>query len=73
MLDHFIRLRELGVAPNVVLDIGAYRGDWVRMFKTIFPDARVHCVEAQPAMVPDVARAAGDLTEVTYTEALLGS
>lgn len=73
MLDHFIRLRKLGVVPKVVLDIGAYRGDWVRMFKTIFPDARVHCFEAQPAMVAEVARAAGELSNVTYTEALLGS
>lgn len=34
-----------GFAPRAILDIGACRGDWTNICKTVFPDARVLMVE----------------------------
>jgi FkbM family methyltransferase len=38
--------RNLGFAPRVVYDIGAYRGDWSRSTARIFPGARFTLFEA---------------------------
>ena len=41
-------MTEMGFAPEVVLDVGAYRGDWTAMMRPIFPQARFIMFEAQP-------------------------
>ena len=41
-------LTEMGFTPEVVLDVGAYRGDWTAMMRPIFPQARFIMFEAQP-------------------------
>ena len=46
------RLRTLGFIPEDILDIGAYEGEWMRMARTVFPEAQVLMVEAQPEKEP---------------------
>ena len=40
-------LHNNGFRPTVILDIGAYEGEWTKMVSSIFPDARILMFEAQ--------------------------
>lgn len=40
-------IKKLGFKPGFVIDAGAYDGEWTKMFKRIFPSARVLMIEAQ--------------------------
>lgn len=42
-------VRSLGFDPRVIIDGGANVGRWTRMARSIFPGAKVHMVEPQPA------------------------
>lgn len=42
-------LRGLGYDPRVIIDGGANVGAWTRMAHELFPQARIHMVEPQPA------------------------
>jgi FkbM family methyltransferase len=66
-------LRDLNFTPGFCVDVGAYRGDWTQLFKSIFPGARVLMIEAQDQKreeLMDVARQYGG--DVYYENALLG-
>jgi hypothetical protein len=39
--------RDNGFSPNVVIDVGAYEGEWARMVHQIFPAAQILAVEPQ--------------------------
>lgn len=39
-------LAHLGFSPKTILDIGAYRGDWARMAKAVFPKSKIFMIEA---------------------------
>lgn len=53
---NFRMLADLGLAPEVVIDVGAYRGEWTTMMRPIFPAARFAMLEAQPECEPDLRR-----------------
>jgi len=40
-------LHRWGFNPNTAVDVGAYKGVWTIMFKSIFPDAEVLMIEPQ--------------------------
>ncbi|MCW8964857.1 MAG: hypothetical protein OQL16_13760, partial [Gammaproteobacteria bacterium] len=40
-------LKQWGFEPTHAIDVGAYHGEWTRMFKQRFPAAAVIMVEAQ--------------------------
>lgn len=77
-----------GFRPANVVDVGAFRGDWARFAKDLFPDARVLMIEPQEEwrqQLEDVCRyrpgislvpalvGATDGTEVTFSEMSTGS
>lgn len=66
------RLRENGLIPDAIVDIGANRGDWSRMVRPIFPEAAILMVEAQAALEPELALAASELDRTDHRIALLG-
>jgi FkbM family methyltransferase len=73
MESSFRNLRRAGFRPRGVIDVGAYTGDWTRFVKSIFPDAVVLMVEAQPSKEsPLAATAAAFPGTVSYEIALLG-
>ena len=72
MRDSVVRLRELGLDPTVILDIGAYEGRWARMATEVFPTARILSFEAQPGMEPALQETAAQCPNVEYTLGLLG-
>lgn len=67
-------MRALGFRPRRVVDVGAYVGNWTRMAKSIFPEARVLMLEAQPSKEPEMRRACDEYPpgEVSYRITLLG-
>ena len=40
-------LKQWGFEPTSVIDVGAYHGEWTRMFKSIFPSSKVLMIEGQ--------------------------
>lgn len=40
-------LKKKGYIPDTILDIGAYKGEWTRECKDIFPDAHYYLFDAQ--------------------------
>jgi len=73
MESGLLNLRANGFAPNVVLDIGAYRGEWTLLCKRIWPRCSVLMLEAAPARMPELRRVAAALDGVQAREALLGA
>lgn len=45
-------LKEWGFQPDSVIDVGAYHGEWTKMLKGIFPNAKVLMVEGQNSKYP---------------------
>jgi FkbM family methyltransferase len=43
-------MRGRGFSPNVILDVGANRGEWARMAAAEFPNAKFILIEPQPEM-----------------------
>lgn len=63
-------LKNLGFSPRTILDIGAYRGDWTRLVKRVFPKSKVFMIEPTLTLEPilkEVRDASG------YEMALLGA
>ena len=66
------RLRENGLKPDAIIDVGANRGDWSRMTRQIFPDAEILMIEAQSQLKPELAQTARDIGKAYDRIALLG-
>lgn len=84
MQNHLKRLNILknaGITPKSILDIGAHKGAWSAMALTLFPDANFLLVEANPDLVPFLTESGFDFhiallgetvkSEVTYYDALI--
>ena len=66
------RLRDNGLAPDGIIDVGANRGDWSRSIRPIFPHGPILMVEAQATLEPELARASREIDGTEYRIALLG-
>lgn len=67
-------IRSLGFQPHQIIDVGAYVGNWTRMVKSIFPDAKVLMIEAQRPKETDLRRVCDQFSgEVAYRMSLLGA
>lgn len=43
-------LRDAGLAPRCIFDVGAHKGDWTASALSVFPEARFVLLEPQPAL-----------------------
>lgn len=67
-------LKSWGFQPSGVIDIGAYHGNWTRMFKTIFPNASLLMIEAQSSKSDILASVCAEFEgDVRYEIAVLGA
>jgi FkbM family methyltransferase len=67
-------LRQLGFNPGFTVDVGAYRGEWTRMVKKIFPGTRVLMLEAQESKTAELEELARRSDGSVFAQnALLGS
>jgi FkbM family methyltransferase len=67
------RIQRLGFNPAVVIDVGAYVGEWTRSFKCIFPSASVLMVEPQPGHLDRLRAVVGAFNGVELAPVLLGA
>lgn len=65
------QLRSHGFEPQLVIDIGAYEGEWTQMLLSIFPKSRVLMIEPQSSKKPLLEKLSGP--NVRATDALLGA
>jgi len=52
MGDALKTLVRMGMVPRLVIDVGANVGQWSSLAAPIFPEARFHLIEPQPACAP---------------------
>lgn len=64
-------LGKLGLSPDLVIDAGAYNGDWTIMTRPIFPAARFLMIEAQPSKTERLKSLCSPT--IDFVPALLGS
>ena len=67
------RMQRLGFNPAVVIDVGAYIGEWTRGFKRIFPNARILMVEPQPGHLDRLRAVAAAFNGVELAPVLCGA
>ena len=65
------RLADKGFAPDAVIDVGAYEGEWTRLARKIFGDTPSLMVEAQAAKKPILDRVCADLPLAKHVSAAL--
>ena len=66
-------LRANGFHPRLVLDIGAYTGEWTALCQQIWPQAAVLMIEAHPERARLLEKKAASWSRVKARQALLGS
>jgi len=70
----FCNMRRLGFLPKLILDAGAYKGEWTTMMRRIYPAAFFLMLEAQEERIPDLERIKNLHPNTTdYRIALLGA
>jgi FkbM family methyltransferase len=63
--------RDNGFQPDVIIDVGAYKGEWTRMAKRIFPESRVLAIEPQREKAKALEQVSTTHPNVEYEIALL--
>lgn len=71
--DSLLRIKNLGFAPLLILDIGAYEGNWCKFIKEIFPTASILMLEGQKSKSDVLEKISRDQSNVSYKIALLGA
>ncbi|MGG5823046.1 FkbM family methyltransferase [Falsiroseomonas sp. HW251] len=66
------RLRAAGFAPEAILDIGAYRGEWAIAARRLFPEAHIRLLDALEENAVALATAAARIGNATAGIAVLG-
>jgi FkbM family methyltransferase len=72
MFYYINNLKRLGYNPNVVIDIGAYHGEWTLETKAIFPGSKFLMLEAQHAKEQYLEKIAKEHKNVFYKIGLIG-
>ncbi|NEU06773.1 FkbM family methyltransferase [Flavihumibacter sp. R14] len=69
----FRKLKQLGFEVQVVLDIGAYEGNWAKDFKKIYPSANILMIEGQTTKEKFLVDLSRKISGLDYKIALLGA
>ncbi|WP_374166362.1 FkbM family methyltransferase [Arcticibacter sp. MXS-1] len=72
MFYHVRILKELGFIPEVVIDIGAYQGEWTKNVLDIFPNSYFLMIEAQTSKKPILEEICQEHKNVSFESCLLG-
>lgn len=65
-------LRDSGFSPSRIVDIGAFKGDWSRLAKNVWPESHVIMIEPQCERIDELLSVAKELGAVVHNE-LLGA
>jgi FkbM family methyltransferase len=66
-------LRDRGLVPRHVFDVGANRGDWSRAAREVFPDADYTLIEPQIEMRPSLERFCAETKHARWINAGAGA
>lgn len=69
---HINKLKELGYSPSLVVDVGAFRGEWTRNVMPIFRNATFVMIEPQADKVGLLSELAARNSQVKFVQSLLG-
>lgn len=69
----FKSLKKLSYQPKLVLDIGAYEGNWATSFLTVFPKAKILMLEGQKSKKDILRQKSAANKQLEFRIALLGS
>jgi FkbM family methyltransferase len=69
----YARLRDRGLSPNGIIDVGAHKGDWIRSVRQIFPNPPALSIEAREEQRASLSQTCSELSGVQFVIALLGS
>lgn len=67
-----MQLRRFGFIPKHVMDVGAFKGDWVRICLNVFPEATITCIEPQNETQQDLQKLARENPNTKVIQTLLG-
>ncbi|MEP5034069.1 MAG: FkbM family methyltransferase [Parasphingorhabdus sp.] len=67
------RLIENGFAPNTIIDVGAYQGEWTRLANRVFGAMPMLMVEAQPGLRAGLDKLISELPHVKCESTVLGA
>jgi FkbM family methyltransferase len=65
-------IRARGFAPKGIIDVGANRGNWTRIAKSVFPDARFLMIEPQEEMKDPLNKLCSEHEALEYVQAGAG-
>jgi FkbM family methyltransferase len=66
------RMKKIGFQPGIIVDIGAYAGEFTTLVKNVFPKACVLMVEPLPGMQDELARICASDRTISLRQTLLG-
>ena len=66
-------VRGLGLAPSLIVDVGANRGRWTELAREVFPTAEVLMIEPQPEVRGDLDALCSRLPGVRHVEVAVGA
>lgn len=69
----FKRLKKLGYQPKLILDIGAYEGNWAASFLAVFPEVNILMIEGQEGKRALLQQKTNANPKLDFRIALLGS
>jgi FkbM family methyltransferase len=67
------RLAGLGFSPELIFDVGAFRGDFAKMALAIWPSARIACFEPLPHGVQQIEALRNTLPGIDIHHTLVGA
>lgn len=73
MFYHINNLKKLGYKPSLVVDVGAFRGEWTLNVLPIFPDSTFIMIEPQQDKVELLKQVAASKTNVHFIQTLVGA
>jgi FkbM family methyltransferase len=73
MFSSFKQMKKLGFEPRLILDIGAYEGEWSKKMSSIFPAAEIMMIEGQTEKAPILNEICRKVSKFTFQIALLGA
>ncbi len=68
-----LRLRNAGLQPKLVFDVGASFGPFVDNIWRVWPDAEIHCFEPEPEYAALLEKRASTNTKLHVCKALVGA
>ena len=66
-------LKKLGFESKCAIDVGAFEGEWSKMYKSIFPNAKMVMIEAQHGQEEILRKVTNQLEATSHHISLLGA